>query len=59
MDLQLDEVQQQVKSLEDVHVQDMKHIGEKLEATDTALGALGSDVERLSNTHEVRSRSME
>ena len=56
--LQLGGVQQQVKSLEDTHAQDMKYAGEKLEATDAVLGALGSDLQKLSVAHEDRCRSM-
>ena len=59
MDLQLKGVKQQVKSLQGAHALDMKHIGEKLEVTDAALGALGSDVQKPSNAHEARCRSME
>ena len=59
MGLQLGEVQQQVKSLEDGHAQDMKRAGEKLEATDATLEALGSDLQKLSSAHEARCRSME
>ena len=59
MDLQLEEVKQQVKSLGDAHALDMKHAGEKLEATDAALGALGSDVQKLSDAHEAHCRSVE
>ena len=59
MDLQLEGVKQQVKCLGDAHALDMKHAGEKLEATDAALGALGSDVKKLSSAHEARCRSME
>ena len=58
MSLQLGGVQQQVKSLEDTHAQDMKYAGEKLEATDAVLGALGSDLQKLSVAHEDRCRSM-
>ena len=59
MGLQLGEVQQQVKSLEDAHAQDMKRAGEKLEATDATLEALGSDLQKLSSAHEARCKSME
>ena len=59
MDLQLEGVKQQVKSLWDAHALDMKHAGEKLEVTDAALGALGSDVQKLSDAHELRCWSME
>ena len=59
MDLQLEGVKQQVKSLEDAHALDMKHTGEKLEVTDAALGALGPDVQKLSDAHEARCWSME
>ena len=59
MDLRLDGVQQQVKSLNDAHALDLKHTGEKLETTDAALGALGSDVQKLADAHESRCRNME
>jgi hypothetical protein len=59
MDVQLGEVQQQVRSLEDARVQDMKQASERLEATDATLEALGSDFRKLSSANEARCRSME
>ena len=41
-----------MKSLENAHALDMKHTGERLEATDAALGALGCDVQKLADTHK-------
>ena len=59
LDLQLEGVKQQLNSIEDAHALDIKHAGEKLRATDDALGALGSDFQKLSDTHKAWCRSTE
>lgn len=59
MDLQLEGLQQQLKTIEDSHGQDLKTQGGKVEGTDVVLETLGSHVHQLMAAHKVQCRSME